>query len=250
MTEIKLMWLTDHKGYREMKMHRFVIVGLLVLGLSLIAQAQTAEAVLQRAVDAMGGQAAFDSITSMSMTINGSMSSMEFNMKMWVVKPEKVRIDMNMMGMEIVQATDGTDYWMSQSGKVMDMPAAQKQSLDMNKSMMTGGGFNNLAALGITTDYVGRETANGVEAEVVSFNYQNETTGKWYFSAADNLPFLVKMDTPMGETEMRLSEYQVHGGMKMATHFEMDTPGGTMTMAIEDIQVNIPIDANIFARPQ
>jgi outer membrane lipoprotein-sorting protein len=235
-----------------MKLSRFALVGLLVLGLAVLAQAQTAEAVLQRAVDAMGGQAAFDSVTSMSMSINGSMmGSMEFSMKMWVVKPDKVRVDMTMMGMDIIQATDGTDFWMSQGGQVMDMPEAQKENLEMNKSMMTGGGFSNLAALGITTEYVGKENADGVDAEVIRFTYKDQSTkGNWYFSSADGLPFLVKMETPVGEVQMHLSNYQVQGNMKFATHFEMEMAQGQMVMDISDIQINIPVDNSLFTRPK
>ncbi len=233
-----------------MKLSRFVLVGILVLGLACISFAQTKDAVIQRAVNAMGGQAAFDNISSMSLTISGTMmETMEMSMKMQIVKPGKIRMDMDMMGMEIVQATDGTDYWMSSGGQVMDMPEMQKQAFSMNKDMMTGGGLTNLEAMGITTEYIGKETVNGVEADVLNFNYQNDSSGKWYFSTADGLPFMAKIDTGQGEMEMLITEYKTFGAIKMATQFQMETPQGAMVMKVDDVQINQPIDASVFTRP-
>jgi len=234
-----------------MKLSRFILVCILVLGLATISLAQTADAVIQRAINAMGGQAAFDNLNSMSLTISGTMmETMEMSMKMWVVKPGKVRMDTNMMGIDIIQATDGTDYWMSSGGQVTDMPEMQKQALSINKDMMTGGGLSNLDAMGITTEYLGKESAGGVEADVVKFTYQNSTSGKWYFSTADGLPFMARMEIGQGEMEMRIAEYKTFGPLKMATQFQMDTPQGAVIMKIDDVQINQPIDATLFTRPQ
>jgi len=234
-----------------MKITRIFLGCLMLLVISVLASAQSSEAVIQRAIDSMGGKAAFDKISSMDMKISGTMmDSMQIEMQMRMEKPDKIRIDMSMMGMEIIMASDGKDYWMSQSGQVMDMPEMQKTGLSMNKNMFTGGGLLNLDEMGITTEYVGKENIDGVDAEVVKFTYtQSNTSGNWYFSSADGLPFMAKIQSPAGETEMRISVYKEYNGIKFATHIEATSPQGEMIFNIDEIKINEPIDASLFARP-
>lgn len=234
-----------------MKKSRVALALAMVLALAAFASAQTAESVIQRAIDAMGGQAAMDSINSMSLSMSGTMmETMSITMNMHIVKPEKIRIDMSMMGMEIIQATDGTDYWMSQGGQVSDMPAMQKEQFSSNKDMFTGGGLANLEAMGVATEYVGRETANGIEADVVKLTYENGMSGDMYFSTADGLPFMMKMSTQVGEMTMNITDYQQFGNVKMATKMEMETPQGPMVFTIDDVQINPALDDSLFTRPQ
>ena len=234
-----------------MKKSRVALALAMVLALATFASGQTAESVIQRAIDAMGGQAAFDSITSMSMTMSGTMmETMQIGMTMFTVKPDKIRIEMSMMGMEIIQATDGTDYWMSQAGQVMDMPEMQKEQFASNKDMFTGGGLSNLEALGATLEYIGKDTANGIEADVVKLTFENGMIGNYYFSTADGLPFMMRMDTQVGEMTMNITEYKQFGIIKMPTKMEMETPQGPMVFTIDDVQINPALEDTLFTRPQ
>jgi outer membrane lipoprotein-sorting protein len=235
-----------------MKSMRILAASLLVLAVAGLSYAQDADAVLNRAISAMGGQAVLDSINSMSMSMKGTMQgSMEMSTKMMIVKPDKIRIDASVMGMDIIQARNGEDYWMSQGGTVTDMPDYQREQFRMSSQMYTGGGLAQLKELGIEFSYVGQETVNGVLFDVISVNLSAEMPAKFYFNTTTGLPDLMKVSTVMGEMEMVIADYRVVSGVKFAHHMEMIMGGQPlMTMDVTDLQINQPIDPSVFARPQ
>lgn len=235
-----------------MKSYRVVLAAVIVFSFSLLSHSQTAESVLNRAVEASGG-AALSSVTSITMSIKGvAQGSTEMDMKVYIVPPDKFRTDVTMMGMVITQVKNGDDYWMLQGGTVLDTPEMQKGILDLNMTLLSGGGFSNLAEKGITAEYVGQETVDGKTADVISFKHQHQDIGgKWYFNKADGLLFLIKVDMGMGEVTSYLSDYRVVSGIKFPHHFDAKMGGTTMiTMDVTEIAINAPVDASIFARPK
>ena len=236
-----------------MKTTRSVLAFVLVLSYAVVSAAQDADTVIMKAVNAMGGEAAFNNIQSMIMTIKGEMMGSDMSMKMWVVKPDKMRMDGQMMGMDWGMGTDGQDYWINQGGMVMDMPEESKSQLQMQSQMFMGGGITALKEMGVTTEYGGMETVDGEQAEVLNLTYPAEyggMSGKLYFKTADSLPFKMVMTTPAGEVTAKMSQYKEAGGIKYASLIEMDTMMGAMNMEITEFLVNTAIDASIFTRPQ
>jgi outer membrane lipoprotein-sorting protein len=103
------------KGGKTMKrVMMFSFIGFLFLSLvSIEAYSQTADEILEKMIEAQGGKKALEAIKST--TLSGSMQIIQMNitgsLTMSQKEPNKVRVDVEMMGMTFTQAYDGTTAW-------------------------------------------------------------------------------------------------------------------------------------------
>lgn len=230
---------------------RVALSCLLILAVAVVASSQTVDDVINRAMNAAGGKAAFDQIKTIKMKMSGTMmGSMPMEMSMQMVKPDKIRSDVTAMGMQMVQATDGTDYWTSQNGQVMDMDPASQQQFK-NSMLQYTGDLSGMQKMGIDLTYAGMEEIDGVQAEALNMAMTEQgMEGKMYFDKATGLFFKMTMVTPMGPVAVNMGDYKDVGGVKFPHSFEMFMGGQPMgTFTIDDVEVNVPIDESVFKRP-
>ena len=220
----------------------------LVLVMATVASARTVDDVISRATAAMGGQSAIDAVRSLEMNMTGTYLGKAVGMEMAILKPDCKLIGMNLMGMEIVSATDGADYWSSRSGQVVDMPAAAKEQFGSSFNQYCGAGIADLIGNGTFT-YVGTEEVNGVDADVVEGVITGSGGVSIYFDP-EGLPFRILMPNDDGELDMYITDYRDVGGMKMAYKYESFTNGTPdMALQITTVDVNSDLDVTTFTRP-
>lgn len=245
--------LQTTENEREKKMNRrcYSCVLIMVMMLASLAGAQTVDDVINRAINAAGGKAAFDQIKSIKMQISGSMMGMTMDMTMQMVKPDKIRNEISVMGQQMIQATDGTDYWMKNAGQVMDMDPMNQQQLK-NSMLQYTGDLSAMKNMGIGLSYAGMEDVDGVAAEALNMTMTEQgMEGKMYFDRSTGLFFKMMMMSPMGEVVVSIGDYREVSGVKFPHSIEMVMGGQPMgTLTIDDVQVNIPIDESVFKRPQ
>ncbi len=88
--------------------------------------------------------------------------------------------------MNIISATNGTDYWMSRSGQVMDIPASGKEQFGSSFNQYSGTGIADLIGNGTFT-YSGKEDVNGISADVVKGAFTGSGDVSMYFDEAGML---------------------------------------------------------------
>lgn len=235
------------KGKVMKKLNLFLSL-ILILVMGTAASAQTVDDVIAKATAAIGGQSAVDAVKSIRMNMTGTYMGDATTMEIAIVKPNFKMIKMNILGMDITTATDGTDYWRSQSGKVVDMTDAAREQF--------GASFNNYSADGIAEligngsfTYSGKEDVNGINADVVKGTITGSGEVSMYFDEA-GLPFWILMPTGEGDLDMYFTDYRDVGGIKIAYKFE-STVNGEPMMALEiaEAEANADIDPSTFERP-
>ncbi len=114
---------------------RMILAGLAVLVLaSAAAAAPGAEVkdVLVKMIDAQGGRKALEAVKDTTVAGNIEMVQMGVNatVTMYQKEPDKMRLDIEVMGMVITQAYDGQKAWFvnPQTGATEEMPEAQAKS--------------------------------------------------------------------------------------------------------------------------
>ena len=90
---------------------RFVFASLFLLA-SVLTYAQTADEVISKSIEALGGLEKWKSFTTSKSTATMSMQGFEFPATLINAAPNKMRVDVSVMGQNIVQAYDGTTAWM------------------------------------------------------------------------------------------------------------------------------------------
>ncbi len=212
------------------------------------ASAQTVDDVISKATAAMGGQSAIDGVKSLKMSMTGTFMGGESGMEILIVKPNTKMIKMTINDMEIVTATDGTDYWRSQMGQVMDMTASAKEQFGASFYQYCGGSLDGLIGNGTFT-YSGKENVDGISADVVKGAFTGSGDVSMYFDEI-GLPFRMVMPTEEGDLDMYITDYHDVGGMKIAYKFESIANGSSMmALEITEIEANVDINPSVFARP-
>ena len=181
-------------------MKKVAVAGILlalVAGLTVSAQAQDAKGLLDKMIQAQGGRAALaavkDSTTSgalemVQMGMNGSVT-------MYQKEPDKIRIDIEIMGMVITQAFDGQKAWMTnpQSGSTEEMPETQAAS--MRRQALGNDSLLNPDKYGISYVLKPKEKVGDKEYFVLEQTYKDGTKATMYIDPGTYLIYKAKAKT-------------------------------------------------------
>lgn len=154
-------------------MKKTVMVTLAVLlavtFLSELTYAQSAQDVLEKMIGAMGGRKALEKIkdTTATGTIELAQFGMNGSLTQYFKEPNKLRMEIEVMGMVITQVFDGEKAWFTnpQTGGVEEMP--ESMTKDFARQAMGNGSILNPKNYGITYTLKPRETVEGKEYVVL-----------------------------------------------------------------------------------
>lgn len=234
-------------------MKRNIIVTALMLLAFIGTQAQSTDDVLAKHFEATG-QDKLAEVQTFYVKAKMSMMGMEMPMTMQMKKPDKFRIDMDVMGQKIEQAFDGESGWMRNpmaGAGITDLKGPELKQAMQQADLQ--GELYDYKAKGHTAELIGKVNADGKEAYKVKFTNADGTVKDYYIDANTYLISKVKAKVEqMGQTidvETKILEYKDLDGIKIGSKMEVSTPMGTQTMQMEEIKLDEPIDDSIFARP-
>ncbi|MGA2585520.1 MAG: hypothetical protein ABSF88_00625 [Candidatus Aminicenantales bacterium] len=234
----------------------FSVALILLSGAAVNAGAQDVKVILNKMIDAQGGRKALEAVADV--TISGSLDliqmGMSGNITLYQKYPDKIRIDIEVMGIMITQAYDGEKAWMTnpQSGAVEEMP-------DLMAKNMKRQAFGARAALdpekyGISYAYKGKEKINDKEYLVLEQSFKDGFKTTDYIDPATYLIYKTKaksMDaTGTGgevDTESISEDYRNEGGLIIAHKISTFQSGAAaMAMTFVKISTNSKLEDALF----
>jgi outer membrane lipoprotein-sorting protein len=225
----------------------FTVALILLTGAAVNAGAQDVKVILNKMIDAQGGRKALEAVSDI--TISGSLDMIQMgmsgNITIYQKYPDKIRIDVEVMGIMITQVYDGEKAWMTnpQSGAVEEMP-------DLMAKNMKRQAFGARAVLdpekhGISFAYKGKEKVNDKEYLVLEQSFKDGYKATVYIDPATYLIYKTKaksMDaTGTGaevDTESVSEDYRNEGGLIIA-HKTSGFQGGAAAMTMTYVKVSI-----------
>jgi len=123
------------------------------------ALGQTSKDVLAKMIAAQGGAKALEAVKDT--TINGTIELVQFGMTgtatLYQKEPDKMRMDIEVMGMTITQAYDGEIAWMvnPQTGSTEQMP--DNMAREIKRQAMGNDALLNPEKVGVTYEFKGKE---------------------------------------------------------------------------------------------
>lgn len=234
-------------------MKRILFLTAALLFALLSTQAQTLEKVLDKHYEAMGHKK-IASVETFNLKAKMSMMGMDMPMNILVKKPNKFKVEIEMMGQKTVSAFDGDNGWMinpMMGAGVQDLQGDQLKQA-MSQADMEGELYK-FAEKGSTAELIGKVNADGKEAYRVKLTDGSGQVKNYFIDA--NTYLLLKMKAKiesMGqsvEVETKMVEYQEIDGIQMAKKIDVVTPMGTQSIIMEEIKLNEKIDDSVFARP-
>jgi outer membrane lipoprotein-sorting protein len=232
---------------------------LLVAGLAGAAvQAQTADELIEKNLQATGGRQKIEAVKAFRMT--GKMvapQGMEIPMVMEYKQPDKIRTEATIQGMTMIQALNGSEGWMV--APFMGKKDPEKMSADdVKQAQEQMDSFDLLTKYkekGHTVEYVGKEDLEGTPAYKLKLTKKSGDVSYLYLDAESYL--LVKMSGKTNvqgqvvESDSTLGDYKPVEGVLYPHSVETQLKGlpGKMVMTFSKIEVNPALDDSRFAMP-
>lgn len=244
-------------------MRKSIFLFALVLGLLpslLVAQASedvmTADQIIEKYAEAIGG--AENWLAVKSMRVDGKMMTqgMDFPFVTTMSSPNKMRIDVNIMGQDMVQSFDGETAW--QLSPMMGINAPTKMSeveaKQVNQSELVPE-FINYAERGYTVELVDEREIEGVATQGIRLTDGKEKDQTYYFDLENFVPIMMEVTAKDGpfkgaSIENYLSDYQEVNGLMIPFFTEIRNPQGTMKMQFTKIELDVELADDFFSMPK
>jgi outer membrane lipoprotein-sorting protein len=231
------------------------LLGILLFGASFDPLCgQTAKEVLDKMIEAQGGRKALQAVQDT--TISGSMEMIQYGMNgsitLYQKEPDKMRMDIEIMGMVITQAFDGEKGWMvnPQTGNQEEM--SEKMSQDFKRQALGNDSLLNPEKYGITYVFKGKEKIQDTEYLVLEQTFKDGQTATMYIDPVSYLTYKTRAKTTdqMGaevEGETILSDYRKVGDLTVFHAMTMFQNGAEfMKMTVTKIVFNSGLEDALF----
>src|SRR5215212_1690811 len=230
---------------------RRITIGILMLAAALPAAAQTAEELVDKYIQTVGGMeriSAAKTIRRVGRYDGGG----GFNARLLQenVRPGRVREEFEFSGMTGITAWDGTDGWTIQPfrGKKDPEPLSEAAKKSMIEDADFDGPLVNWKAKGNKLEYLGREAVEGTDTYKVKVAVPNGDSYVYFLDADYYVP--IKYSTKRlvrgveRESETYLGDYRQVSGWYLPFSLEVGARGNAsrQKFTYDAIEINVPID--------
>lgn len=237
---------------------RLALAAGLLASLAGIAGAQTADEIVAKTIAAQGGADKIKAVQTMRMT--GTMTAgpgIEAPLVIEVKRPNKLRADFDVQGVENTQAYDGQSAWISlpAQGMKIPMPAPADLTKLMEEQADMDGPLVDYQAKGNKVELMGKEPVQGTDTFKLKITTKAGDVRYVYVDTEHFLPLKSESVRTLNGAEHTMwtvvGDYKAVSGVVMPYSIEsgMDGAGGSQKVTLSKIEVNIPIDDARFKMP-
>lgn len=234
-----------------------ILLFLFVMSAGMILTAQSADEIIKNYFENTGGIEKWKALKTTKMEGKMALQGMEFPGSVTNKMPNKMRVDVSVMGMNIVQAYDGKDAWWInpfQGGTdPQSMPDEMAESVT-NQEFQSP--FLDYAAKGHKVEYNGTAEVEGAQTHVLKLTKKNGDVEYHYFDAEHFVIIMSKTPVKTGEakgqfTETYMSDYQEVDGLMFPFFMETKFDGQSVQkMTFSSIKLNEEYKDDLFSMPK
>lgn len=222
--------------------------------------AQTADEVINNYVTAIGGMDKINSIKSAKMTGKFSAGSMDITFSRLYKSPDKMKMEMQIQGMTMIQAYDGTNGWMLNpfqgARDAEKMSEADTKAVRDNADLV--GTIVNYQQKGAKVEFAGKEDFEGTEVYKIKLTDKDGDVTNYYFDTESHLLLKESTKRKMGEKEVAMDviygNYKATDGFLYPWAVEIKAPdspmGGSQKAVIETMTLNVPTEDADYVMPE
>jgi outer membrane lipoprotein-sorting protein len=240
-------------------MRKAILAIVIGLAVATPAAAQTADEIIAKHIDALGGLEKLKSVKTVRMT--GKMTigpGIEAPIVMEIKRPNAMRMDITVQGMVGTQAFDGSTGWtlMPFQGSTAPQQMAADEMKMAEEQADLDGPLLDYKAKGHTVELLGKEKVEGSDAHKLKVTMKSGVVRTIYIDAEHFLQLKDESKrTVRGaemETETILGDYKEVDGMMFPHSIDGGQKGSPQRqkLTIEKIELNVPIDDARFKMPQ
>lgn len=222
--------------------------------------AQTADEVINNYVKAIGGMEKINSIKTAKMTGKFSTGSMDISFSRLYKRPDKMKMEMQIQGMTMVQAYDGTNGWMINpfqgARDAEKMSAADTKSIRDNADLE--GTIVNYQEKGAKVELVGKEDMEGTDVYKIKLTDKDGDVTNYFFDTQSYLLLKESSKRKIGEKEVAVDiiygNYKATDGFLYPWAVEIKAPdaqmGGEQKAVLETMTLNVPTEDADYMMPE
>ena len=240
------------------------ICSIFLLGFFLVAlmtspgSGQTAEEIIKKMIEVQGGKKVFESIKDMTLSGNLDLvqQGMSGSITIYKKEPDKMRRDIEIMGMIITQAYDGETAWgvNIQTGNTEEME--EQQATDVKRQSLPIISMLYPEKYGFSFDYQGKEKIEDKDYFVIELTYPDGFKATLYVDTETYLTYKASAKTmgPMGydvQSEQFTSDYKKVDGMIIAHSMVQFIEGEEfMKITFTSVKFNTGLEDSFFKMNQ
>lgn len=236
-----------------MKLFKNIAILLIVLSCSLPAISQTADQIIAKYIQSIGGADVVKGIQSICMESSSKMMGLNITTKTTILNGLGFKTETTAMGNKQVACYTNSSGWIKEkNNKAEIMPEEQ---YEMGKSQIfIGSPFIDYAAQGYKITFIGKEKVDGKSANRIRMTRKNFTSDYWFDTSGG---FLIKafittqMEGKEVEITMLYSEYtktKIGYVMPLVTETKMGFMF-SMTNHITKYTIDEPVSESVFRKP-
>ncbi|HVS64066.1 MAG TPA: hypothetical protein VMT85_11260 [Thermoanaerobaculia bacterium] len=221
-----------------------------------LGQDLSLDQVLDRYYEALGGESAWAAVTSTHQKGTMQMMGMEAPIEIWSKRPEKLRLEFTMQGMTGIQAIDGDSGWqvMPFMGSTEPEPMPAEMLEMMSSDVDIDGPLFGWKEKGHQVELVGQEDVEGTPAYKLHVTLANGVELDYFLDAEHFVPIQTTIDATFQgqefETTTTISDYKQVGDLMIPHSMQSESPMGTQTITVQEVEINPEIEDSFFAMPQ
>jgi|Deesub1362B_J571_1020462.scaffolds.fasta_scaffold02419_4 outer membrane lipoprotein-sorting protein len=239
------------------KRHLFGALGIWIL-MGAVALGQTADEIVKKYVDAIGGYETIKKIQTLKATgkVIMQQGTMEMPLVYYAKRPNKLRYETKLQGQTMIQAYDGkTAWWIfpyAGNPEPQIMPEEQAKEFLLNADF--DGQLIDYKEKGHKVEYVGKEDVEGTETHKLKVTLKSGDVLYYYLDGEYYIPIKMSMKrTRKGvelEAETYFGDYKEVAGMLVAHSIETRVGGKpSVQVVLDSIRVNVDLPDSLFVMP-
>lgn len=218
------------------------------------AYSESVDEIIAQNIKARGGKAKYENMETYQMKMRMNMMGMNMPMTIYMKDPDKMRMDVTMMGQNVITVLNGDRAWVSQGGQVTELPQDQvskvKEQMDQQSNFLENQ-FIDYKDKGIKIVLEGTEEVDDKNCFVLKVTDKEGETSTLYIDTETYLEHkIITTQQNMGqemEMEIFIKNNKWVNGILVPHKMEMYSDGEPAgEFIIEDVIINEPIDNSLF----
>lgn len=239
-----------------MQLTKRFILGLALCFAGAGVFAQTANDIINKNIEAMGGKDKLLKLTSVYEEMTTSVMGQEIPGKIWIINDKGMRTEMTVMGQKMITVVTKDTGWMvnPMMGSSTPQPLPSQQLKQSIARLDLRGQFMNYVNKGYTATLLGKEAVNGKDAYKIKLVKSSEPTIIFFIDASSYLITKVSTDVDANGTTMTanvlMSEYKkTPEGYAFPFVTTIEAGPTEVKNTITKVTVNPTIDPVLFQKP-
>ena len=211
----------------------------------------TADQLLDKYIQTLGGAAAIDKVTSRVMKGSIDFGGRSLPIDIYSKDPEKRISFTHMADGDSVTAFNGQEGWLGTPGRPLrEMQGSDLDGASIDADLHLATHFKRMFS---ATQVDGSEKIGDREAYVVVGQREGKPPIRLYFDEQSGLLLrLVRFgETALGwlPTQIDYADYRDTSGVKVPYRWTLARPSGRFTIQVSELKQNVPVDDAKFAKP-